>query len=313
MPENLTDRNKCHKCHKTGERKKDKLSKCGRCQSITYCSKECQEEDWPRHSDNCVPVMVKEYGEKGLGMVAAKDIKMGEQILIDKAFVSNDDICAYFGYLSLTPDAERRLINQKILKDISLLNHSCAPNAAMGLLESEENEEQDKRFELRAVKDISKEDEVTIFYDRNYCASLWLHADLRETIQEDFGFDCKCPVCSGEVPNQDDIMRKIQDIISSNRERGCFKDNPKMTLLDWRREAIACGAIAELAKTLYMGRPEGKLGTLIVFSRAARKSGNLDLVKKAVDGIKELAEKTGLEVFEEEEFSKMAMAILEVY
>ena len=79
MPENLTDRNKCHKCHKTGKRKKDKLSKCSRCHSITYCSKECQEEDWPRHSDNCVPVMVKEYGEKGQGLVAAKDIKMGSR------------------------------------------------------------------------------------------------------------------------------------------------------------------------------------------------------------------------------------------
>ena len=83
MPETLTDRNKCHKCNKTGERKKDKLSKCATCHSITYCSKECQEEDWPCPRDNCVPVMVKEYGEKGQGLVSAKDIKMGEQILTD--------------------------------------------------------------------------------------------------------------------------------------------------------------------------------------------------------------------------------------
>ena len=136
MPENLTDRNKCHKCHKTGKRKKDKLSKCARCHSITYCSQECQKEDWPRHSDNCVPVMVKEYGDKGQGLVASKDIKMGEQILIDKAVLANDDIfCGCF----LNRDAERLLLNQKILKDISILNHSCAPNAAMGLLVGEEN------------------------------------------------------------------------------------------------------------------------------------------------------------------------------
>ena len=55
MPETLTDRNRCHKCDKTNKRK---FSKCGKCQSITYCSRDCQEEDWSRHEDNCIPVMV---------------------------------------------------------------------------------------------------------------------------------------------------------------------------------------------------------------------------------------------------------------
>ena len=44
MPENLTDRNKCHKCHKTGKRKKDKLHKGRRqnrktAKSVTSCKK----------------------------------------------------------------------------------------------------------------------------------------------------------------------------------------------------------------------------------------------------------------------------------
>jgi len=302
MPENLTDRNKCHKCHKTGKRKKDKLSKCARCHSITYCSQECQREDWPRHSDNCIPVMVKEYGEKGQGLVAAKDIKMGEQILIDQATVSNDDIINDF----LTTDAERLLINRKILKDISLLNHSCAPNAAMGLLDVVENEEPEKRFELRAVKDISKEEEVTIFYPtEKQVLPCWIHADLRETIQDDFGFDCKCPVCSGGVPNQDDIMMKIRVVIFSNRLTS--KDKDEMTLLDWTREAIAFGAIVELAKPVYMERPEVKMNSLLLLAEAARESGKQALHDKAVDGMKELAEKTGLEVFKQVEM-KMLMA-----
>ena len=128
MPENLTNRNKCHKCkcHKTGERKKEMLHKCSRCHSITYCSEKCQQQDWDRHKPNCVPVMVKDYGEKGQGLVVSRDIRIGEQILIDKAMVSINGIRGCM----LTPDAERLLINQKILKDISILNHSCAPNAA---------------------------------------------------------------------------------------------------------------------------------------------------------------------------------------
>ena len=77
MPEFLTDRYRCHKCDKTGQ---EKLSKCGRCEAITYCSRECQAEDWPRHKDNCVPVMIAEVGEKGRGLVAAKDIKMASEV-----------------------------------------------------------------------------------------------------------------------------------------------------------------------------------------------------------------------------------------
>jgi len=293
MPETLTDRNKCHKCHKTGKRKKDKLSKCSKCHSITYCSQECQEEDWPRHSDNCIPVMMKEYGEKGQGLVAAKDIKMGELILTDQAVVSNDDINKYF----LKSDAERLLINRKILKDISLLNHSCAPNAAMGLLDVVELRKPEKRFELRAIKDISKDEEVTIFYqtENSDVPPLEPLAVLRETIREDYGFDCKCPVCSGEVPNQDDIIKKIWDIMDANKIR--TKGEGEMTPLDWTREAITFGAIVELYKPVYIGNPMVKMNNLGVLARAARKSRKEALLEKALDGIKELAEKTGLEVF----------------
>ena len=158
MPEILTDRYRCHKCDKTGSKKK--LSKCERCHAITYCSRECQAADWARHKENCVPVMVKEIEGKGRGLVAAKDIKMGELILTDKAVLANKDF-VQDGYF-LTAEAERLLINQKILKDISLLNHSCAPNAQLGFLDGAKNKEPEKRFELRAVKNTAKDDEVTL-------------------------------------------------------------------------------------------------------------------------------------------------------
>ena len=44
--------------------------------------------DWPRHKDNCVPVVISEVGEKGRGLVAARDIKVGERILIDSVVIS---------------------------------------------------------------------------------------------------------------------------------------------------------------------------------------------------------------------------------
>ena len=221
--------------------------------------------------------MVKEYVEKG------------ERIPIDKAVISNDDIISEISY----PNAERLLINQKILKNISLLNHSCA---AMGLLDREVNRELEKRFELRAVRDILKEEEVEIFYPIEN-ALPWLHDDMRKTIQEDFGFDCKCPMCSGEVPNHDDTMRKIMDVLNSNRIKS--KDEKDMTLLDWTRDATAFGAIVELAKPVYMrrGREELKMAMLMYFLKAAIEYDQPSLNEKAVDGIKEMTEKFGLEVF----------------
>ena len=90
MPENyiqpVTDRQTCYKCHKTVTGKQ-KLSKCSKCHAITYCGKQCQVADWPRHAFNCVPVMVTEFEGKGRGVVAARDIKIGERIFMDKPWL----------------------------------------------------------------------------------------------------------------------------------------------------------------------------------------------------------------------------------
>ena len=87
MPEDLTDRKCCHKCLHTVTGKR-KLSKCARCHSITYCGLECQREDWPRHREFCIPVMVTEIPGKGLGLVASKNFKKGELIFKEIAAIS---------------------------------------------------------------------------------------------------------------------------------------------------------------------------------------------------------------------------------
>ena len=90
MPETyiepLTDRQVCFVCRKTVTGKK-KLRKCTHCHAITYCGVECQTEDWVRHSWNCLPVMVTEFEGKGRGIVAARDIKMGELIVTERPLV----------------------------------------------------------------------------------------------------------------------------------------------------------------------------------------------------------------------------------
>ena len=87
--EPLTNRQECFQCHKTVTGKK-KLSKCAGCHAVTYCSVECQREDRTRHKWNCVPVMVTDIPGKGRGLVAAREIKIGELIFVDKPVITVD-------------------------------------------------------------------------------------------------------------------------------------------------------------------------------------------------------------------------------
>ena len=218
---------------------------------------------------------------------------MGELILIDKAVVSEEDFTHKTSIL--TPEAERLLLNQKILKDIAMLNHSCAPNAEMGLLDGEKNEEpEQKRFELRAVKNISKEDEVTIYYPNQYESPFLSHTVTKALIQRDFGFECKCVVCLGLVPNQDDIVKKIREILNHNVLGMSGKQDK--TLQDWKKEAIVFGTVSDLAKSLYVGREVEKIISLVGLFQAAINSGNSELRRKTFFEMTALADKTGLEI-----------------
>ena len=60
--------------------------------------------DWPRHKMFCLPVMVKEMGEKGRGLVASRDFKVGDLIFNDKLVVSST--ISPVGYYNVTKRAQ---------------------------------------------------------------------------------------------------------------------------------------------------------------------------------------------------------------
>ena len=359
MPENLTDRNRCHKCDKTGKRKKDKLSKCERCHAITYCSRECQVEDWPRHKKNCVPVMVTEVEEKGRGLVAARDIKMGEEILIDNTVVSLEIPDRSLTW-PLTPTIARSLKQQiealpeeevkqfynlktadnivfserdlkiarreNCLKELkifrsnkvqddnkellffnfALINHSCSPNAehCLKLNEGEDQKIVERKFELRAIKDISKGEEITMFYLQWVLPTYMKHKRLRR-LKDGFGFDCKCKVCLDNV-DQDRILENIFKILGSSNNAAENREFEQVFVYgtskkyhftpdEWRMAAVKVGVALTLSLDLHIGKVRLK----IVFCQnavfAAQMARDPVLRDKAMATWKDLVMKTGFE------------------
>ena len=336
MPESyiepLTDRQQCFTCHKTVTGKK-KLFKCAGCHAITYCGVECQKEDRTRHQWNCVPVMVTEIPGKGRGLVAARNIKMGELIFTDKPVIKvnsdedTDEIMnslarqidklsieakRQFNQLNVSPKYEDGIeLNVNLLnfsKFVSncakswrgmndcwflqlntiLINHSCAPNAAKGPLLPDE----DYKNEVRAIKDITRGDEITLCYLGGLEHYLTCGFDklrrMRE-IRDLFGFDCKCCVCSGSVPGQEEIIMELLTVLGTT-------DGNRSTSSDWKAIAKTFKIAEELTRKLYTGCVVLlKLTALNDLAGAAHLARDEDLLMKALDNYNQLVEDTKLE------------------
>ena len=93
----------------------------------------------------------------------------------------------------------------------ALVNHSCAPNA---IEYSEYGLMKDEVFtdELRAIKDISKGEEIVTCYFPDVRKYGSIPRKRKTGIKKDFCFDCKCPVCLGKVPGQEKVLKKLIEL-----------------------------------------------------------------------------------------------------
>lgn len=335
MPEILTDRNTCHFCDKTDADKK--LLKCGRCQAITYCGLECQKSDWTRHRKNCIPVMIKEYEGKGRGLVASRNIKIGELIFQDTAVIDVRDIAGptgervnffvinelkeqmknmsdqersdFYKLPQLDRDKEgcplksvnemgreedfldelkiylRNKMSGMIFLTISLANHSCSPNATKGKLFRSDGGANGQSMEVRAIRNISTGEEVTTFYIMNGTTVNMMRSEIRATLKRDFFFDCKCSICVGEVPDQDDVKRKILKIVDFDLPPHDLK-RPS----DWTRDANQNERIMKLTNQMHIVPFDTKCFSCIDLAYSAHMARDPVLRKKAMDTWAELNE-----------------------
>ena len=191
--------------------------------------------------------MVTEIVGKGRGLVAAKDIKMGELIFKDKPvikfFTIIEDSINYFNFeehimpvleqLSKLPSEARRQFQELTVPDgvlgqedeviltylkfvgncrtcsamdgsglychllslnYALVNHSCTPNVTL----SDREPGEEYKIELRAIKDISRGEEVTVsYFNQDNISEFGLNREKRrEKLKKSLFFDCICSFCS---------------------------------------------------------------------------------------------------------------------
>ena len=329
----VTNRQECYTCHKVVTGKK-KFSKCSKCHAITYCSRECQKADWPRHGWNCVPVMVTEIPGRGRGLIAAKDIKKGELIFIDKPLIevdktkflantaaesflilkkienlpseaklqfyrlkgsddkSYEDLKSSNGELmgpvdvflrNAIPKRERTLSFYLYL-NMALLNHSCAPNADSGhLLEMDDAGKPYNRKEIRAIKDISKGEEITRSYLEEVHHLFSSRQDRKMFIKEKFTFNCNCDVCCGLNMDQENMAIELFVVF-----RTLTLTPYRKGLSEWAKDAKTLGRIVDMMQNFQLGNWRCKVMIITTLVKTAHLARDQDLVNKGLEIMKRL-------------------------
>ncbi|XP_076045902.1 uncharacterized protein LOC143028136 [Oratosquilla oratoria] len=61
--------------------------RCAMCHQVFYCKRECQKKHWKTHREQCQPFKVEENSDLGRYMVASRNIKAGEVVLIEDPIV----------------------------------------------------------------------------------------------------------------------------------------------------------------------------------------------------------------------------------
>ena len=146
-----------------------------------------------------------------------------------------------------------------------------------------------------AVKDISKGEEITLCYPspKEFKKLGFSTRGRMAGLFEEYRFHCKCCVCSGEVPDQEDIMKEVLELYKSVDPNDNRKTPP-----EWRKEAKTLDKIVDLTQKLYIGRvTDQKTNSLITLARAAHLARHEELLEKALDLCNKQVEETPLEEY----------------
>ena len=101
-----------------------------------------------------------------------------------------------------------------------------------------------------------------------------------QAIKNRFFFDCKCCVCTGDVPDQEDITKELLEL-HDRLDQGTAT-------------ATAIDKIIDLNLRLYIGSLDDKIQSLTLMAKIAYKIEDAGRLKKAMKHLKKIAEDTKL-------------------
>lgn len=224
-------------CARCGASEGDRM--CENCRGVSYCSAQCQLQDWPVHRHTCYKgVEVAKSAVAEAGVFARETHAPGDELVREAPIL----VHSFHGdratrrrrlsrQVSRLKKAElvalKRLVGAhpdspafwKKLKTNGLpvgddagffpicgqANHACRPNARF-IWDDERRE-----GKLVAIRAIHAGEEVLMSYLNRYCPG----AERRELLRQRFGFECTCTSCQRDTEASDDRWINIQWLIDT--------------------------------------------------------------------------------------------------
>ena len=223
---------------------------------------------------------IKASPGKGLGMFATKDLRKGTRILAEKPFFTlsrrpelslsdpwaPNDISEAFERLPVSeqrqfaslhcpdrPDCNPGVSIYEancfemgsgtcICLDASRINHSCVPNAHYAWNDGIQRET------VHAVRDIAKDEEITI----SYCCAIRSFEERRGEL-EPYVFQCSCPACEPDTAfGTRSQIRRLQ-MLDLDQEIADYQNDPRAA----REEYGRCDEMAAIRRLVKLIDKEG--------------------------------------------------------
>jgi len=220
--------------------------------------------------------LARRMGELGAGIVREADAEEEEYIRAQRIFAANSmQVCEVGALYSATEGA--------LYHHISLINHSCNPNAVWSWTKGDF-----RRKGVRAIKPIKKGEEILVNYVDLEEFNYGNRESRRLALVDKFGFFCKCSECSLEG-NEFDLNEQQRLEVVKNLETVkamMAKHEERSTVLALKTGSSTVVLVKELGLMLELPRI---LLNMYQVATAARYQNIIGSVNPAVFGDRALA------------------------